>query len=157
MNDSIVKYAMDHSLNLEQTKRLVEESNKSCYLQKFASTGEQIFDVAQFDIVKEKITTFDKVEKTAAIKFTEIEEIEKVEFIAPRFVNFYLSKKFFGDSVKEILEKADNYGKGEVYKGQKIIIEHTQPNPFKEFHIGHLMNNTIGESVARIVKANALS
>ena len=52
MNESIAKYATDNSLNIEQTKRLIEESNKTCYLQKFASTGEQIFDVAKYDIVK---------------------------------------------------------------------------------------------------------
>ena len=61
MNDSIAKYAMDNNLNVEQTKRLVEESNKTCYLQKFASTGEQVFDVAQYNIVKEKVGLFDKV------------------------------------------------------------------------------------------------
>lgn len=78
MNDSIAKYAMENSLNIEQTKRLVEESNKNCYLQKFASTGEQIFDVAQYNIVKEKVGLVDKVEKTAAIRFMEAGEFEKV-------------------------------------------------------------------------------
>ena len=52
MNESIAKYAAENNLNIEQTKRLVEESNKTCYLQKFASTGEQTFDIAQFNIVK---------------------------------------------------------------------------------------------------------
>ena len=78
MNDSIAKYAMENNLNIEQTKRLVEESNKTCYLQKFASTGEQIFDVAQYNIVKEKVGLVDKVEKTAAIRFMEAGEFEKV-------------------------------------------------------------------------------
>ena len=78
MNESIAKYAAENNLNIEQTKRLVEESNKTCYLQKFASTGEQTFDIAQFNIVKEKIGLLDKVEKTAAIKFTEYSDLEKV-------------------------------------------------------------------------------
>jgi len=30
------------------------------------------------------------------------------------------------------------------------VVEYTDPNPFKEFHIGHLMTNTIGESISRI-------
>ena len=77
MNESIAKYATDNSLNIEQTKRLIEESNKTCYLQKFASTGEQIFDVAKYDIVKEKINSIDKIEKTASIKFKEI-NMEKI-------------------------------------------------------------------------------
>jgi len=32
------------------------------------------------------------------------------------------------------------------------MVEYTQPNPFKPFHIGHLMSNTIGESISRIIE-----
>lgn len=32
------------------------------------------------------------------------------------------------------------------------MVEYTDPNPFKTFHIGHLMNNAIGESVSHIVE-----
>ena len=31
------------------------------------------------------------------------------------------------------------------------MVEFTDPNPFKEMHIGHLMSNVIGESVSRLV------
>ena len=30
------------------------------------------------------------------------------------------------------------------------MVEYTDPNPFKEFHIGHLMSNAVGESIARL-------
>ena len=30
------------------------------------------------------------------------------------------------------------------------MVEYTDPNPFKEFHIGHLMSNTIGEAISRL-------
>jgi len=82
-----------------------------------------------------------------------LKEIEKIEAIG-KFINFYLSKQFFADSVKEILDKGEKVSKLNLFNNQKILIEHTQPNPFKEFHIGHLMNNAIGESVARIIKSN---
>ena len=81
-------------------------------------------------------------------------EVEKIELAGPGFINFYLSRDFFKNSLKEIIEKKEKFGKTEVLKGKKFFIEHTQPNPFKEFHIGHLMNNIIGETVSRIVKAN---
>ena len=32
------------------------------------------------------------------------------------------------------------------------MVEYTQPNPFKPFHIGHLMSNTIGETLTRILE-----
>lgn len=79
--------------------------------------------------------------------------LEKIEVAPPGFINFYLSKDFFIENVKKIL-KSKNFGKNQNLKNQKIIIEHTQPNPFKEFHIGHLMNNAIGESLVRIIKIN---
>jgi len=37
---------------------------------------------------------------------------------------------------------------------KKIAFEYTDPNPFKVFHIGHLMANTAGESLARLAEAN---
>ena len=35
-------------------------------------------------------------------------------------------------------------------RGQKVLFEYTDPNPFKVFHIGHLMSNAIGESLSRL-------
>lgn len=87
------------------------------------------------------------------LSLNKISEIEKIEIIGG-FINFYLSKDFFADVVKEINEQGDKCGENDLLKNQKILIEHTQPNPFKEFHIGHLMNNSIGESVFRVIKAN---
>jgi len=83
-------------------------------------------------------------------KIMEVEEIK----VVGNFINFYLSKEFFVKSVEDILDKGEKVGENDLFKNQKIIVEHTQPNPFKEFHIGHLMNNAIGESITRIIKIN---
>ena len=78
--------------------------------------------------------------------------IEKVEVAGAGFINFYLSRKFFTGSIEEILNQGENVGKNDVVTGKKIMIEYTDPNPFKPFHIGHLMTNAIGESIARILE-----
>jgi arginyl-tRNA synthetase len=80
--------------------------------------------------------------------------VEKIEIAGPGFINFHLSKEFLRNSLKEIIEKGDKYGKGEHAKGFKVMVEHTDPNPFKEFHIGHLMPNVIGSALARIFEWN---
>ena len=36
------------------------------------------------------------------------------------------------------------------WRDQKVIVEFTDPNPFKEFHIGHLYSNIVGESLSRL-------
>ncbi|MES2930685.1 MAG: arginine--tRNA ligase [Patescibacteria group bacterium] len=79
-------------------------------------------------------------------------EISRIEIAGPGFINFYLSRDFFADSVKDILAQKEEWGKNEILAGKKVMVEYTQPNPFKPFHIGHLMSNAIGESISRIVE-----
>ena len=81
-------------------------------------------------------------------------EVEKVEAVRPGFINLILKKEVFQDVVEKILEIGTHYGDHVRLSGQKMIVEYTQPNPFKEFHIGHLMNNVIGESITRILEAH---
>jgi arginyl-tRNA synthetase len=96
--------------------------------------------------------------KELAEKIKKYIETEKPDFLThieiagPGFINFTLSKKFLNDTVLKILEAPAEWGKTNVYKGKKIMIEYTQPNPFKPFHIGHLMSNAIGESISRLVE-----
>lgn len=77
-------------------------------------------------------------------------EIVKVEVAGPGFINFYLSNSFFFDSVKSL---ADRVSITEEKEKKKIMVEYTDANPLKEFHIGHLMSNTIGESIARLCES----
>src|SRR3989338_4872815 len=80
------------------------------------------------------------------------EEIEKIEIAGAGFINFSLSSKFFADSIDNILSHSDSFGRGDSLSGQKIMVEYTDPNIFKPFHIGHLMSNAIGESISRIIQ-----
>ena len=88
-------------------------------------------------------------------KLEEIKKVvEKMEVAGPGFINFFLKDEVVGRHIGEILESGAEYGKNEKEKEEKVIVEYTDPNPFKEFHIGHLMSNTIGEAFSRIIEAN---
>lgn len=75
--------------------------------------------------------------------------VASIDIAGPGFINFHLSAQFFADAVRAI-PLATRFGENTLSKGQKVMVEYTDPNPFKPFHIGHLMTNAIGESVARI-------
>lgn len=77
-------------------------------------------------------------------------EIVKVEVAGPGFINFYLSNDFFFDSIRTL---ANRVSITEEKEKKKIMVEYTDANPLKEFHIGHLMSNTIGESIARLCES----
>jgi len=77
-------------------------------------------------------------------------EIESLSVAGPGFINVTLSRAHLRDTVREVLRAGTRWGANTREEGKHILVEHTQPNPFKPFHIGHLMSNTIGESIARL-------
>jgi arginyl-tRNA synthetase len=76
-----------------------------------------------------------------------------VEVAGPGFINFYLNNSFVSKSVLAILNKGEKYGQSEHGLKGKVLVEYTDPNTFKVFHIGHLMSNAIGESIARLIES----
>ncbi len=76
-----------------------------------------------------------------AQKLQNIEGVERVE-VAGRFVNFFLTRQALVP--QETSLPTVNTG--------AVMVEYTQPNPFKPFHIGHLMSNTLGEAIARLLE-----
>ena len=79
-------------------------------------------------------------------------EISKIEVAGAGFINFFLSDSFLHDAILNITKQGDSFGKIGMHSGKNILVEHSSPNLFKPFHIGHLMNNAIGESIARLAE-----
>ncbi|MFA6459485.1 MAG: arginine--tRNA ligase [Candidatus Paceibacterota bacterium] len=68
-----------------------------------------------------------------------------VEVAGPGFINFFIKDEAF---VEEIFRPGVQVNAKSL---QRVLVEHTDPNTFKPFHIGHLMANAIGESLARLI------
>ncbi len=75
--------------------------------------------------------------------------VAKIDIAGPGFINFKLTDDYFIENLKSIDE---DYGKGSDLSGKTVLVEYTQPNILKPFHIGHLMSNTLGESLARLLE-----
>lgn len=58
------------------------------------------------------------------------------------------------DLSKEIREKGDAYGSNDSKAGTKVMVEFSCPNTNKPLHLGHMRNDSLGESVSAILKAN---
>ena len=82
------------------------------------------------------------------------DDVASIEIAGVGFINFRLSDEYLAQALQDAVVQGERWGRNESLKGKKVIIEYTDPNPFKEFHIGHLMSNAIGESISRIVEAS---
>ena len=81
------------------------------------------------------------------VKKLKIDSIEKIE-ASGAYVNFYVDWKKLGQELlKNINEKYGSYNEKET-----VIMDVFQPNPFKPFHIGHVRNAILGESIRRILE-----
>jgi arginyl-tRNA synthetase len=74
-----------------------------------------------------------------------------VAVAGPGFVNITLAREAVTLAVAEADAKKEEWGKGMEEEGKRIIVEYSNPNAFKEMHVGHLVGSIVGESVARLV------
>jgi arginyl-tRNA synthetase len=81
------------------------------------------------------------------------ELFEKVEIAGPGFINFFINKSLWRDSLKSIVSAGDDYGKGTAGKGKKVQVEFVSANPTGPLHIGHGRGAATGDAVASILTA----
>lgn len=63
----------------------------------------------------------------------------------PGYINFFFDKNFFINNLTKFIKRKKK-------KREKIIIEHTNINPNKAAHIGHLRNAILGDTIANFFK-----
>ncbi|CAN5710845.1 hypothetical protein BH09CHL1_BH09CHL1_30980 [soil metagenome] len=90
--------------------------------------------------------------ETVAAQLTAEGAFAKVEA-----VNGYVNITFDANGVAarllgEVLDLKGDYGKGET-RADRVMVEHSQPNTHKAFHIGHFRNTVLGISVSNILAA----
>jgi arginyl-tRNA synthetase len=70
------------------------------------------------------------------------------------YVNLFLHRgQVFADVVNAVLAAGDACGNSDALFGTRIMIEFSCPNTNKPLHLGHLRNDALGESTARILAA----
>ncbi len=83
-----------------------------------------------------------------------IEGVAKLEIAGNGYINVRLDRGFFG---AELLRGAEFAGVRETdgmsVDAEKIIVEHTNINPNKAAHIGHLRNAILGDTFVRMLRA----
>lgn len=85
------------------------------------------------------------------VKSKKLKVIERIDFVEPGFINFWLSHHSLSKELGLALKSGERYPSTHfVRSGQVFMVEFAHPNTHKEFHIGHLRNITLGESLCRL-------
>ncbi|MFZ2886578.1 MAG: arginine--tRNA ligase [Minisyncoccia bacterium] len=113
--------------------------------------GDYASNVAMVFAKQLKMNPRELAEKLAA-EARGVEGVASVEVAGPGFINFTLAPEYLAELLEIGRQHGEKWGSGISGKGKKIILEFTDPNPFKEFHIGHLVPNAYGESISRLLE-----
>ena len=77
--------------------------------------------------------------------------IDRCEIAGPGFINFFLSKRYYADVLKEIAEEGENYGRGDFGKGEKVMVEFVSANPTGPMHMGNARGGALGDCLAAVL------
>lgn len=70
------------------------------------------------------------------------------------FLNIKVSTSYYIDFLVEVLQDADYGFVKYAQNSPKVLVEYSSPNTNKPLHLGHIRNNLLGASVAKILMAN---
>ncbi len=71
--------------------------------------------------------------------------VTKTEVASPGFINFWLSSQ----ALVGLLDKQPE----KKLAGQEVVVEYSDPNPFKVLHVGHLYTSVVGDAIAKLFEA----
>ncbi|MBI2025466.1 arginine--tRNA ligase, partial [Candidatus Kaiserbacteria bacterium] len=78
----------------------------------------------------------------------------KIEVAGKGFVNITLAREAVAFAVAEADAKGAEWGKNNIENGERVMVEYSNPNTFKEMHIGHLVGTVVGESLSRLIESS---
>lgn len=78
---------------------------------------------------------------------------DRAETAGPGFLNFFLSRRWFSDVVRNVLDEGDDYGKTDFGTGKRVLVEFVSANPTGPMHIGNARGGAIGDCLASVLNA----
>ncbi len=93
-----------------------------------------------------------EIAEAVAVDLGKPEGFEKVEAVKG-YLNAYFSSQAYAQRVMDaIIAAGAAYGSG-APKNEQVMVEFSQPNTHKAFHVGHLRSAILGDVLARILQA----
>ncbi|HWB97797.1 MAG TPA: hypothetical protein VG672_13880, partial [Bryobacteraceae bacterium] len=102
---------------------------------------------AAFQLARQLRQAPKKIAADLAAAIGPIEGVAAIEVAGNGYLNIRFDRPAYGGSLLRPAPQADTAA------AQKIIVEHTNINPNKAAHIGHLRNAALGDTFVRMLRA----
>jgi arginyl-tRNA synthetase len=129
----LIRYGVQIEIGIEQPKQ--------------SSFGEVALPVA-FQLARELHKAPRVIANEIIAELPSIDGVAKLEVAGNGYINVRLDRGYYGRGLLD-----DNGAPAHAATGEKIIVEHTNINPNKAAHIGHLRNAVLGDTFVRMLRS----
>ena len=77
--------------------------------------------------------------------------IERLEIAGPGFINFVIKTEGWHKALSRIVALGDGYGRSDLGKGKRVLVEFVSANPTGPLHLGHGRGAALGDTLCRIL------
>ncbi len=78
---------------------------------------------------------------------------DRVEIAPPGFLNMTVKRELWLKVLNEIEKQGHAYGRTDLGKGRRVLVEYVSANPTGPLHIGHGRGAAVGQAIANLLKA----
>ncbi|MCD7800274.1 MAG: arginine--tRNA ligase [Ruminococcus sp.] len=75
----------------------------------------------------------------------------RCEIAGAGFINFFLNQKWFSNVVDNVITEKENFGRTDLGKGKRVLVEFVSANPTGPMHIGNARGGAIGDCLASVL------
>ena len=75
---------------------------------------------------------------------------DSVEVAGPGFINFRLGERWYGDVLGAVCGEGADYGRVDVGRGQRVMVEFVSANPTGPMHMGNARGGVLGDALASV-------
>ena len=75
---------------------------------------------------------------------------DSVEVAGPGFINFRLGERWYGDVLGAVCAEGADYGRIDVGRGQRVMVEFVSANPTGPMHMGNARGGVLGDALASV-------
>jgi arginyl-tRNA synthetase len=114
--------------------------------------------LACFELAKTQQKNPVELARELAVKLSADPELTEyfptVQAVGP-YLNFFFAPVYLAENIIPAVRQAkDKFGCNQDGDGKRVMIEYSNGNTHKEYHVGHLRNISYGDAVNRLLSAN---
>lgn len=79
--------------------------------------------------------------------------VSRTECAGPGFINFYLKDEWLYDALGLVSKEGSDYGRINIGKGSKVMVEFVSANPTGPLHMGNARGGALGDCIASVLEA----